>query len=115
MKPPRIIYHPAPSPALDGSEVTPQPVDLGRDPRRALAWIRRRLGLIETKEGSGATFEGRRLPDAPSAEPRSALPATSAHPEVTTPQVPEAPGLSTDELLAALEADPRLNDPRRRD
>lgn len=115
MKPPRIIYHPAPSPALDGSEVTPRPIDLGRDPRRALAWIRRRLGLIETKEESGVTFEGRRLPDAPSAEPRTTLPATSVRPEVTTPQAPAAVGLSTDELLAALEADPRLHDPRRRD
>ena len=115
MKPPRIIYHPAPSPALDGSEVAPQPIDLGRVPHRALAWIRRRLGLIETGEESGVTFEGRRLPDAPSAEPRSVLPATSARPEVDTPQAPVATGLSTDELLAALEADPRLNDLRRRD
>lgn len=115
MKPPRIIYHPAPSPALDGSEVAPQPIDLGRDPRRALAWIRRRLGLIETREESGVTFEGRRLPDAPSAEPRSVLSATSVRPEAATPQTPVTAGLSTDELLAALEADPRLNDPRRRD
>jgi hypothetical protein len=112
MKPPRIIYHPAPSPALDGGQTEVRPVDLGRDPKRAIAWIRRRLGLLGVRDDAPVRFENRRLPDAPAPEAREA--PTPAGPPFT-PMSPERRELSSDELLTALEADPRLRPTDRRD
>lgn len=109
MKPPRIVYHPAPAPALDGELHPVRPVDLGRDPRRALAWIRRRLGLLPVADDSLAHFEARRLPDAPDPQPSAPRPLPPAAP--STP--PARRELSSEELLAELEADPRLGGERR--
>jgi hypothetical protein len=62
---PHIIYHFAPGPSVTGAMVTPDPVDLGTDVPRALAWMRRRLALIAGLPNAvpGFTREVIPLPD----------------------------------------------------
>jgi hypothetical protein len=85
--------------------------DLVRDPRRALSWIRRRLGLLPVADNSLARFEARRLPDAPDSQasaPRPLSPTSST----PAPEIAPRRELSSEELLAELEADPRLGGER---
>jgi hypothetical protein len=108
MKPPRIIYHPAPSPGLDGELHEVRPVDLGRDPKLAFTWIRRRLGLLPATATEAPRFEARRLPDAPAPEALTAQRIAQPDPIAPAPAAPARRELSSEELLAALESDPRL-------
>lgn len=52
---PRFIYHPAPGPRPNGEFETPPPIELGRDARFALRWIRRRLGVVTPSSATVAS------------------------------------------------------------
>lgn len=65
----RIIYHPAPGPAADGTPVIPEPVMLGSNMARAATWIRRRLGIPPDRPLSLPMFSSEPLDLSASIEP----------------------------------------------
>ena len=80
MDPVRIIYHAAPGPASDGSIVEVPPVDLGTDSEFALAWIRRRLGLVGVPDENLLRFKSEIVPLPEPIDPAEALAALAAGP-----------------------------------